>query len=637
MTTTQAPPSNTVSLTINGTKVTAPKGMLLVEAAKLAGVEVPVFCYHSRLKPVGACRMCLVEIEKMPRLQTACTTPVAEGMVAKTASDAAIAGQQAVVSMLLANHPLDCPVCDKGGECPLQDNTFKYGPGLSRFEEEKRHKDKAYELSDRIVLDKERCILCYRCVRFHEEIPGDRQLTVVDRGALGEIDVPEGSTYDSIFQGNVVDICPVGALTSRRYRFRARPWDLKRTPAVCSGCAVGCNVEAHARDGRVLRLVPRENPAINDVWLCDAGRWGTMPAERDARLPQPLLRTDAGLRPATWEEALRAAARLAQRPTTTVVVSPTLSTEALAVAGGALRFVLEGRGARFALAAGARTQWPVKGAIATVPASKSVVLVGLDVWNELPVLALPIRKAVQAGAKLTVVGADNGLSRDTATWMKDRRGEEARGLKDLVAAARNGGIPGPATLLAGAHVAADPAARALLEELAALIGADGGTGLVGAPAIASNAAGAALVMGDVPVVDAAALGDSDALVLLGDGSLDAAVAAAARARVVVVAAGLGADAAATLPGNVDVVLPLCHPYEQAGSLVNLEGRVQPTEAAGIPPPGARPDFTTLSLLCAELGFPMPVDVKPLRKKLAEAHPFFEAVHRASPRKELRLA
>ncbi len=657
MTATTAPPSNTVTLTINGVAVTAPKGMLLVEAAKLASIEVPVFCYHSRLKPVGACRMCLVEIEKMPRLQTACTTPVAEGMVVKSASDAAIAGQSAVVSMLLANHPLDCPVCDKGGECPLQDNTFKYGSGVSRFEEEKRHKDKAYELSDKIVLDKERCILCYRCVRFHDEIPGDRQLTVVDRGAAGEIDVPEGSTYDSIFQGNVTDICPVGALTSRQYRFRARPWDLQRTPTVCTGCAVGCNVEAHARDGRVLRLVPRENVDVNDVWLCDRGRYGTPPAERDARLATPLVR-DAGstLRAATWAEALTAAGRIALRPSTCVVLAPSLTNEALAVAGGPLRFLLEGSGARFAVAPRAASLWPTQGAIKDVPKAKVVITVGLDVWNELPILALPIRKAVLAGAKLVVIGKDNGLHRDTHAHLVTAQGDERAAVHDLLAALDGKGsspasqaaaalvkgalTPGaPVTLLVGMHTVADPEGLALARDLARALGADGAQGLVGAPSLAANGAGALQIVPDLAAVDPHGKsgvlhdvwqGNVQNVVLIGDTGMDRDT---GRARVVLMRQGLLKDE--VYGDGVDVVLPLCHPYEQQGSMTNLEGRVQHMDAAGIPLPGMRPDFAAIAQLSSDLGSTVPQDVRALRKHLAATHPFFGTIR--APSRGLRLA
>ena len=189
-----------------------------------------------------------------------------------------IAAQNGVLELLLANHPLDCPICDKGGECPLQDNTFKFGLGVSRFTEEKRQKDKAFVLSDRIVLDRERCIMCYRCTRFQAEIAGDEALAAVDRGGYSEIGVLEGETFDSPFSGNTIELCPVGALTSRQYRFKARPWDLQRTPSICAGCALGCNIELHARDGQILRMWGRDNPAVNDGWLCDHDRFDTLPA-----------------------------------------------------------------------------------------------------------------------------------------------------------------------------------------------------------------------------------------------------------------------------------------------------------------------------------------------------------------------
>src|SRR6476660_7651838 len=271
------PPSDSVTLTIDGQQLSAPKGTLLVEAARLIDLEIPIFCYHPKLKPVGACRMCLVQIEKLPRLQTACTTPVAADMIVHTTTPEVVAAQNGVLELLLANHPLDCPICDKGGECPLQDNTFTFGPGASRFSEEKRHKDKAYPLGERIVLDRERCIMCYRCVRFHQEITGDESLAALDRGSHTEIGTLPGESYDSIFSGNTVELCPVGALTSRQYRFKARPWDLVRTASVCSGCAVGCNVEVHSRTERVLRLVSNENPDVDGGWLCDRGRFDTIP------------------------------------------------------------------------------------------------------------------------------------------------------------------------------------------------------------------------------------------------------------------------------------------------------------------------------------------------------------------------
>ena len=381
-----APPSDTVTLTIDGQKLTVKKGTLLVEAVKQLQQEIPVFCYHPSLKPVGACRMCLVEIEKMPRLQTACTTPVGEGMVVKTRSDMATGGQNAVISMLLANHPLDCPVCDKGGECPLQDNTFEHGLGVSKFEEEKRHKDKAFELSERIVLDRERCILCYRCVRFHEEVPGDRALAVIDRGSRGEIGVLEGEAYDSPFQGNTIDICPVGALTSRQYRFRSRPWDLKSTRGVATDDPVGSNVFIDSRDGRVLRLRPRENVGVNDAWIADRTRFETLPGERAERLATPLVRVNGKLTPVSWFEGVRKAGTLMRNHKVGLLLSPALSNEALGVATvanlGALQVWPK------------LSSWPVEGTLKNLASSKSVVVVGCDPWTESPILALWIRKAI---------------------------------------------------------------------------------------------------------------------------------------------------------------------------------------------------------------------------------------------------
>src|SRR5918997_1353437 len=334
------PPSDLVTLTIDGREVKVPNGTLIVEAAKTVGIEIPVFCYHPKLKPVGACRMCLVEIEKVPRLQTACTSPVSEGNVIHTTSANVIAAQNGVLELLLANHPLDCPICDKGGECPLQDNTFKYGLGVSRFTEEKRHLDKALPLSDRIVLDRERCIMCYRCTRFQAEIAGDEALAAIDRGGYSEIGVLEGETFDSPFSGNTIELCPVGALTSRQYRFRARPWDLQRTASTCAGCAVGCNLEIHARDGQILRLIGQDNREVNDGWLCDFGRWETLPPLPERRVIEPLVRSGGALVPATWPQAYERAAEVLRSGPAGLLASPSMSSEAIWVFADAMRAAL---------------------------------------------------------------------------------------------------------------------------------------------------------------------------------------------------------------------------------------------------------------------------------------------------------
>ena len=251
--------TSTVTLSINGREITVPKGLSLVEAAAEAGIEVPVFCYEPRVGPaVGACRMCLVEIEGMPKLQTACTTPAGDGMVVHSASDRAREGQDAVLEFLLINHPLDCPVCDKGGECPLQDLTFRYGPSVTRMTVPKRTHDKPVPISPLIKLDRERCILCYRCTRFSENVSEDLQLVTENRGAHSVITTFEERPYDGEFSGNVTELCPVGALTSTTYRFRGRPWETQQVPTVCGHCAVGCNTAATDPRGQGrARAVPQ--------------------------------------------------------------------------------------------------------------------------------------------------------------------------------------------------------------------------------------------------------------------------------------------------------------------------------------------------------------------------------------------
>jgi len=293
-----------VSLTIDGRSVSVPKGTLLVEAAKQAGIEIPVFCYHPKLDPAGVCRMCLVMVEKIPKPQTACTTQVSEGMVVHTQNSQVEDLQRGVLEFLLINHPLDCPVCDKGGECDLQDHTFKYGPPTSRLQDAKIKKNKSVELGNFIVLDNERCILCRRCTRFDDEIPTEGNLIIEERGHFAEVTTFQGEEYNSYFSGNTIELCPVGALTSDLYRFKARPWDLAKIDSVCTGCSVGCNVKEEFRHGTLLRLTSRDNRSIDDGWLCDRGRFNYKFIQSEDRLTQPMIRRNGQLVPATWAEAM---------------------------------------------------------------------------------------------------------------------------------------------------------------------------------------------------------------------------------------------------------------------------------------------------------------------------------------------
>jgi NADH-quinone oxidoreductase subunit G len=302
------PAPRIITFTIDGREVQAPENAMLVDAAKLGDVEIPVFCYEPKLgSPVGACRMCLVEIEGIPKLQTGCSTPVKDGMVVHTQSPRVKTAQEAVVEFLLVNHPLDCPVCDKGGECPLQDIAFGWGPGRSRFVEPKRHFVKPLALSEKIAIDRERCILCYRCVRFSQEISEDYQLVLLERGAHSYVSTFDGRPYEAPFSGNIVELCPVGALTSRDYRFRARPWDVEDAGTVCTLCPSQCNVSLTVRDERVMRVMARENPEIDDGWLCDRGRFA-YPKLAEGRIDEPMIRDGGELRAVSWERALEEAA-----------------------------------------------------------------------------------------------------------------------------------------------------------------------------------------------------------------------------------------------------------------------------------------------------------------------------------------
>jgi len=298
-------PQDNVTVTIDGIDVSVPKGTLLVEAAKLINRDVPVYCYHPKLGPAGLCRICLVEIEGMPKLQIACNTPVADKMVVHTQSEKSNEGRRAVLELLLLNHPLDCPICDKGGECDLQDYSMAYGQGASRLAEAKSSKPKAVDLGPTIVLDEERCILCLRCVRFDDIITGEQALRTDDRGAHAIIATATGEPYDSNFSGNVTELCPVGALTSKTYRFKSRPWDNHRTTTTCMQCSVGCQMYVDARVSAVQRTmsVP-EDDAISDGWLCDRGRYNVGYLTDERRLTLPLYRRDGEWIQIAWDDAI---------------------------------------------------------------------------------------------------------------------------------------------------------------------------------------------------------------------------------------------------------------------------------------------------------------------------------------------
>jgi NADH-quinone oxidoreductase subunit G len=394
-----------ITFSIDGREVTAPENAMLVDAAKYGDVEIPVFCYEPKLgAPVGACRMCLVEVEGIPKLQTGCSTPVKDGMVVHTQTERVRQAQEAVVEFLLINHPLDCPVCDKGGECPLQDISFGWGGGRSRFIEPKRHFQKPLALSPTIAIDRERCILCYRCVRFSQEISEDYQLVLQERGAHSYVATFDGHPYVAPFSGNIIELCPVGALTSQPYRFRARPWDIEGAGSICTLCPAQCNVTFTVRDERVLRVLARDHPGVDDGWLCDKGRFAYQAVHVDERVTRPMVRDGGELREVSWERALDEAAAGLRRAgaATAALVGGEASNEEGLLLGRLLR---EGLGSGdLDSRLGRPLPRELHAALhdpalqATVPDlefAHAVLVLGTEPVDDIPILDLRIRKGVR--------------------------------------------------------------------------------------------------------------------------------------------------------------------------------------------------------------------------------------------------
>src|SRR4051794_27661776 len=388
---------------------------MLVDAAKEGDVEIPYFCYEPKLgQPVGACRMCLVEIEGIPKLQTSCSTPVRDGMVVNTTSDRVKHAQNAVVEFLLVNHPLDCPVWDKGGECPLQDISFGWGAGRSRFIEPKRHFKKPLELSPLVAIDRERCILCYRCARFSQEIAEDHQLVFLDRGDHTFVGTHDGRPYVAPFSGNIIELCPVGALTSTAYRFRARPWDVEDSGTVCTMCPSQCNVKLTVRaDAKVGRVLARDNHEVDDGWLCDKGRFGYQSFGSGERITAPLVRDGGFLREVSWERALSEAARALERSgeRTAAVVGGAATNEEGFLVQHLLRQGLgsgriESGAARSGDHARALAQPRLSARVSDIDHAGAILVLDTELVDEAPILDLRVRKAVRRnGARLVVASS----------------------------------------------------------------------------------------------------------------------------------------------------------------------------------------------------------------------------------------
>ena len=407
---TPRPQEELVALTVDGMEVTVPKGTLIIRAAENLGIEIPRFCDHPFLDPIGACRQCYVEIEGQRKLFTSCTTEVAPGMVVRSqnTSDEAHKAQVANLEFLLLNHPLDCPICDRGGECPLQDQAMAFGPGESRYTEPKRTYEKPIALSPLVKLDRERCVLCARCTRFCDEISGDRFIELFARGAGERVSIAAGEDFRSPFSGNTVQICPVGALTAEPYRFVARPFDLSTADSVCQHCSAGCNVRVDLRRGSVVRVLARDNADVNDAWNCDKGRFAFRHADLPGRLTMPMLR-DHGLEPRSFDDVFTSIAEWSRDGRVAFLTGGRLPDEdAYALAKLARvgfgtndldhRRTFHGGHAELLAAAS-----PLGTTYRDVERAKVILVAGLDAEQEVPILNLRIRKAARKGASVFVI------------------------------------------------------------------------------------------------------------------------------------------------------------------------------------------------------------------------------------------
>ena len=436
-------------VTIDGFEITVPKGTLIIRAAEMLGVQVPRFCDHPLLDPIGACRQCLVHVEGQPKPPASCTTTCTDGMVIKTQLTSPVAekAQRGIMEMLLVNHPLDCPMCDKGGECPLQNQAMSNGAGETRFTGAKRKFPKPIALSAQVLLDRERCVQCARCTRFADQIAGDPLIDLLERGPQEQVGVAEGVPFDSYFSGNTVQICPVGALTGASYRFRARPFDTVSTPSVCEHCAAGCLQRTDHRRGAVTRRLAGNAPEVNEEWNCDKGRWAFTYATAPDRLIAPLVRDEEGvLQPASWPEALDAAARglAAARGSAGVLTGGRVTLEdaygyakfaRLALGSNDVDLRARPHSAEETYFLADHVAGQDSGVTYTaLEHAPAVLLAGLEPQDESPIVFLRLRKAVRPWPRLGLLGG-----RASQPWTRPARRDPA-----FDPARRRGGATRPA-------------------------------------------------------------------------------------------------------------------------------------------------------------------------------------------------
>jgi NADH-quinone oxidoreductase subunit G len=640
------PEQRMVTFEIDGREVTAPEGVMLVDGAKYGDVEIPVFCYEPKVgPPVGACRMCLVEIEGIPKLQTACSTAVKDGMVVVTTSDRVKAAQEAVVEFLLINHPLDCPVCDKGGECPLQDISFGWGAGRSRMIEPKRHFTKPIELSPLIAIDRERCILCYRCVRFSQEVSEDYQLVFLERGDHTFVGTDHGAPYVAPFSGNIVELCPVGALTSTSYRFRARPWEIEDSGSICALCPSQCNIEFTVRDdARIVRVMARENEDVEDGWLCDKGRYGYQAIHSPERITRPMVKEGDALRETSWERALATAtAGLEKAGAATAGLAGGESTNEegfllqrlLREALGSPHVDSRPSGVLDADQARVLARPDLSVPVWDIENASTILVFDTDLVEEAPIVDLRVRKARRRrGAKVVVASSHpTTLDADAAAVVRFPPGGAEGALQELADSELPGG--GPVVIVWGERLVHGERGRqgvAALLALARKLDLQGteGAGLIEIPT-GTNGRGLREVgclpnlgpgLADAPTAGkgaeqiAAALGDElSALVLLH----------ADPPRTYSGGAFVVAFADFLTPGleGADVVFPAASYAEKEGTMTHPDGRLQRVRQAIGHPGEVRQPALVLAELCSRLGTQVDAAATPtITQQVTEAVPFY---------------
>ncbi|MEW1718486.1 NADH-quinone oxidoreductase subunit G [Streptomyces sp. NPDC093109] len=637
------PPEDLVSLTIDGIEISVPKGTLVIRAAELLGIEIPRFCDHPLLDPAGACRQCIVEVEGQRKPMASCTITCTDGMVVKSQLTSPVAekAQRGVMELLLINHPLDCPVCDKGGECPLQNQAMQVGSADSRFEGKKRTFQKPVPISTQVLLDRERCVLCARCTRFSNQVAGDPMIELIERGALQQVGTGEGDPFQSYFSGNTIQICPVGALTSAAYRFRSRPFDLVSSPSVCEHCAGGCATRTDHRRGKVMRRMAADDPEVNEEWICDKGRFGFRYAQKPDRLTTPLVRNaDGVLEPASWPEALEVAARgLADaRGRTGVLTGGRLTVEDAYAYAKFARVALDTNDIDFrarvhsaeeadflaAHVAGRGRDLDGTGiTYTTLEKAPAVLLAGFESEEEAPGVFLRLRKAHRKRGQRTfslAPYATRGLAKAGGTLLPAAPGTETEWLDALAGrtgldedgerAAEALRAPG-AVIVVGERLAAVPggltaAVRAATATGARLVWIPRRAGERGAleagalpsllpggrPATDPRARAETAAVWGVPelphrygrdtggIVEAATTGELSALLVAGVEVADLPDPAAARAALDAVGFLVSLELRPSeVSERADVVLPVAAVAEKPGTFLNWEGRARLFEAS----------------------------------------------------------